>query len=118
MVPYYGMKKAIVLALVLAFGAIPILSKAFTVEEIQTVIKETVDTPSLTESTNVALNASTTVATSTELTATSTISASSTLSITSSTTLIVVPEKKSNEVTLNIEKKTVKKILSFFGWSK
>lgn len=109
------MKKVIVLALVLAFGAIPSLTKAFTVEEIQSVIKETVDTPSLVGSTTIEITASTTLATST---ATTTISATTTPSITSTTTLLVVPEAKSNEVTLNIVKKTFKKILNFFSWKK
>ncbi len=112
------MQKVIVLALLLALGALPTLSKAFTVEEIQSVIKETVDTPSLTESTSKEPVASTTVISTATSTATSTISASSTVSVTSSSTLIVVPEAKSNEVTINIVKKTFKKILSFFTWKK
>ena len=111
------MKKAIVLGLLVTLGAIPSLSKAFTVEEIQSVIKETVDTPSLTESTTAGVTASTTIASGTASSmGSTTITSSSTLSITSAKALIVVPEAKSNEVTLNIVKKTFRKILSFFSW--
>jgi hypothetical protein len=101
------MKKIIVLAVVVAFGLMPSPSKALTVEEVQDTIKETVNPISLTalqksdESTGTSTEATTTLATTT--------AASSTKS-----TLIIVPEDKSNEVTINLFIKSIKKIFGIF----